>query len=338
MTKAGLGSDAKLAMWLVFAGALVLPPMAHAEDAPVAPEALHQAADEFEAGRRAMRARDFEAAALHFENADRLVPNADTLRAAIRARREADQLDRAATLAAMALLRHPEDSRLGEYARRFLATVEKKLHKVEVHCTPECSVALNNRATPYVRAERATLYVEPGEHSVVAGWSSDRTELREVVAVAGETTTLELVAPEEPEPEIEPAEEPEPVIAPVILEPPQRGGLPKEVFWVGAGLTVALGGVTAWSGLDTQANPGPDRVRAECAGQGTSCGLYQDGLSRQRRTNALLIATGVTGVATAVIGFFATDWGGDEKGTEIGAIAPVLGLGDALTVGATGRF
>src|SRR5690606_5969757 len=119
-----------------------------------------------------------------FENANRLVPNAETLRIAIRARREARQLDRAATLAAMALDRYPEDAKLSDYARRLLASVDKQLHKVEVQCTPECSLALNNRVTPYTRTERAALYGEPGEHALVAGWSANRTELREIVATA----------------------------------------------------------------------------------------------------------------------------------------------------------
>lgn len=333
----------RLAKWLVLAGSLVVPWTARAESAPVDPETLQQAADEFEAGRRAFRARDFETAALHFENANRLVPNAETLRIAIRARREAKQLDRAATLAAMALDRYPEDTKLRDYARRLLTSVEKQLHKVEVHCTPECSLALNNRVTPYTRVDKATLYVEPGEHSLVAGWSSNRTELRDIAATPGTMTTLDLVAPEDPEPAVvEPSEvEPEPTPAsPTVVVEPARGGLPPAVFWAGAGLTVALGGVSIWSGIDTQSNPGPDRVRAECVGQGTSCPLYQDGLSRQRRTNALLIATGVTGVATAVIGLFATDWGSEptKEAESSRGIAPTFAFGDGVTVGAAGRF
>jgi len=320
----------------------MFPQLAQAQNDVVDPEVLNQAADEFEAGRRAFRARDFESAALHFENADRLVPNPDTLRSAIRARRDAKQNDRAATLAAVALSRYPDDAKLRGYAQKLISSVEKQLHKVEVHCTPECSVALNNRITPYSRVEEATLYVSPGQHSVVAGWSANRTEMREVVATAGTTTVLDLVAPEEPEPVVAEAseEKPEPPAEPVrVVIEPARGGLPPAVFWAGAGLTVALGGVSIWSGLDTQSNPGPDRVRSECAGRGTSCAAYQDGLSRQRRTNALLIATGVTGVATAVVGLFATDWGSGSKDAEVGrVIAPTVALGDGVSVGAAGRF
>lgn len=330
--------------WLVFASGLLLAPTASAQ-APADPESLRRAADEFEAGRRAHRARDYEGAAVHFENADRAVPNPGALRSAIRARAEAMQMDRAATLAALALARHPENKGLRTYAEGVIASGEKQLHKIEVQCEPECSVALNNRVTPYEEVTRAVLYVEPGEHSIVAGWSGNRTQTSEVQATAGTSSLIELVAPEE-----------EPAVAAgadlpdtdteagdgqfIGMTVAPRSGLPQQYFWAGAGLTAVLGGVTIWSGLDTQSNPGPDKVRAECAGQGESCALYQDGLSRQRRTNALLVTTGVVGVATAIVGIFATDWGsGDsEQPTTGGNVVPVVGMGDGVTLGAVGRF
>ena len=63
-------------------------------------------------GRRAYLAKDFEQAAVHFENAYRDAPRAETLRLAIRARRDAKQLARAATLAAIAQQRYPDDAAL----------------------------------------------------------------------------------------------------------------------------------------------------------------------------------------------------------------------------------
>ena len=43
------------------------------------------------------------------------------------------------------------------------------------------------------------------------------------------------------------------------------------VFIIGAGLTAVGAGLTIWSGIDTQNNPGADAVKADCVGQGTSC-------------------------------------------------------------------
>ena len=102
-------------------------------------------------------------------------------------------------------------------------------------------------------------------------------------------------------------------------------------------MTVVLAGITVWSGLDTKSNPGPDKVRTACVGLGESCPEYQDGLSRQKRTNVLQIATGVGGLATAVIGGFLTNWSGAPSSAQ--GIHPVVGLGPgSATVHATGRF
>lgn len=334
--------------WLVFASVLGFAHEGLAQAAPVDPETLRQAADEFEAGRRAFKARDYEGAAVHFENADRLAPNADTLRIAIRARKEARQSDRAATLAALALARHPKEKALRSFAESVISASEKQLHKVEVRCEPSCSLAVNNRVTPYEQVDSAVIYVEPGDHAIVAGWSGNRTETSEIHATAGSTSSIELAAPPEAEPVTSAAAEEE---APAASEtgaavdiasdaPTSRAGLPPAVFWAGAGLTAVLGGVTVWSGLDTQTNPGPDKVKADCAGRGESCPTYQDGLARQRRTNILLAATGAVGVATAIVGIFATDWqAADAEPTATGRkLVPVVGLGDGITVGAVGRF
>lgn len=335
--------------WLVLAGGITFGGAAFAESAPLDPEALRLAADEFEAGRRAYKARDFEVAAVHFENADRVAPNADTLRGAIRARREARQPDRAATLAASALLRYPNNKSLRTYAESVISAAEKTLHKVEVSCEPSCSLALDNRVTPYESVDAAVLYVEPGDHAIVAGWSGARTKLAEIEAGAGTSSKLEFVAPEEPEPEpaveaasVEPSD---PVSADaamlgVDLAAKPRAGLPPAVFWAGTGLTAVLGGVTLWSGLDTQSNPGPDKVRADCAGLGEGCPTYQDGLSKQRRTNVLLVATGAVGVATAIVGIFATDWdsSGDAPPATGNSLSPIVAVGDGVTLGAMGRF
>ena len=97
-----------------------------------------------------------------------------------------------------------------------------------------------------------------------------------------------------------------------------------------AGATVVLGGLTIWSGVDT------NRARDEYDGNPTEEGL-DDGKSKQKRTNILLAGTAVAGVATAVIGVFFTNWKGEKKPTEApeSAIRPLIGPG---FVGAEGVF
>src|SRR5688500_1803343 len=99
----GLASAVLLAMTLATSPVL-------AQDTQPSPERIKAAADEFDRGRRAYLAKDYEQAAVHFENAYRDAPSAPTLRLAIRARRDAKQLARAATLATIAQAKYPEDS------------------------------------------------------------------------------------------------------------------------------------------------------------------------------------------------------------------------------------
>ena len=91
--------------------------------------------------------------------------------------------------------------------------------------------------------------------------------------------------------------------------------------------------VTIWSGLDAQKNPGTAAVRADCAGQGTSCPEYQQGLSAQLRTNILLAATGGVAALTAVTGLFLTQWSHADRPRTGLQVEPQLGLGVAALKG-----
>jgi hypothetical protein len=71
--------------------------------------------------------------------------------------------------------------------------------------------------------------------------------------------------------------------------------------FVGAGATVVLGGLTIWSGLDTQA------AREDYDQNPTPEGL-DEGRGKQRRTNLLLGVTAAVGVATGVIALWFTEW------------------------------
>src|SRR5260221_8899713 len=103
-----------------------------------APEAdrLKAAAEEFDSGRRYYKIRDFENAAIHFENADRDAPSPEALQSAVRARKEAGHTARAATLAALALSRYPADKAVGDYARQILSESERLLYRLAVACAP----------------------------------------------------------------------------------------------------------------------------------------------------------------------------------------------------------
>ena len=134
-------------------------------------------------------------------------------------------------------------------------------------------------------------------------------------------------------------------------EPPSDWRIHPAPFVVGVIATAALGGTTIWSGIDTLNNPGPDAVRDACRGQGEDCELYQEGQSKELRTNALIGATAGVAAVTIVLAIV-TDWDGDDAPGETGrrsppplwvdvgsAIGPYGGSQDQrLTLGYRGRF
>ena len=86
-------ANATMRGWLVLAATVSwgMPAIAAPPDA----DRLKAAADEFDSGRRSFKIKDFENAAVHFENADRDAPSPEALQSAIRARKEAGHTARA---------------------------------------------------------------------------------------------------------------------------------------------------------------------------------------------------------------------------------------------------
>ena len=325
---------------------------AGAEDGAPTPEEIKRAGDEFDQGKQAYKDEDYSEAASHFESADRLAPSAAALSLAIRARQKAGQLHRAATLAAIAKDRHPEESKLQKMVDDLLDGAARKLHRLTVACDEACDVVIGTRLQHGGALETRSVYLQPGKHEVRAGWSEGRARTKQVDAEAGGESSLDFEAPPVPKaPVAEPEPKPEKKRpAPAKKDPAadsDSSGWSPGVFWTLTGLTVVAGGVTAWSGIDTQNNPGPDVVREKCVGQGENCPEYQDGLDRQRRTNILFGVTGGLAVVTIIVGAALTDWGGgsaDDKAarakrrTAGPGVRPVVRVGQGAFVGAQGTF
>lgn len=317
---------------------------------------VRQAAEQFDAGAAAFNAKDFEGAASRFEAADSAVPSERALRSAIRARVEAGQKSRAATLAALALARYPNDASTSKLAKDTLAKVEKDLHKLSVSCASTCVLAVGTRSIHGEATTRWTLYLDPGTTTVSASFFGKVTaKPAQVTAKAGGSSEVRF-EPEEAPPSkpTDPTDVPKPGDGPGepkgdgpkgdgpkgdgakgdgasegpkadgASDAPKRKGLHPGVFATGVVLTAAAGGVLVWSGVDTLGNPGPDAVRAGCRGQGEACPLYQQGLDAQTRTNALIGVTAGLGAVTVLLAIF-TDFGGGkaapktEKASPLGA-------------------
>ena len=348
-------SAAVLAVALTFVGA------ASAQGAAPNAEAIRQAAEEFDLGRDAYKGGSYAEAAEHFEAANRHAPSNKALEFAIRSRRKAGQVDRAATLAELALRQYPTDQKLKELTDEILAETAEELFRVTVTCDQPCELVVGSTIVYGAPAKERVLYLKPGNYKIGASWKGYPSKSETVSAEPGGEADVEFTRSpkageesgigaggekgdsddgfeddyydqydQEDTPRDQGPEEP-------------RGGLPPAVFYAGAATTVVLAGVTTWSYIDTVNNPGKDKVRTECAGLGEDCYYWDLAKKKELRTNILLGATGAVGVATIVIAAV-TDWGGsdeakDDSGESSGLrVQPWIGIGQGATVGAFGRF
>jgi len=332
-------------------------PCIHAQAASDATAAqVRAAADAFDRGREAYKSGDAVAAADAFEQADSQAASPIALEYAIRSRDKAGQLDRAATLSALAKERHPGEAALETLADDVLERARRELYELSVTCSETCELVVDGKLIHGKSSLERVIFLSEGSHTLRAGFSGARDASKTVDAVGGESGDVRFDAPDEDAEargsgtdDFETSEEPERERErrPVEPEPRESSGWSPGVFWVGTGLTVALGAATLWSGLDTVKNPGEDEVKEACREGRDDCqSLYDDGRSRQSRTNILLGATAGVGILTVIIGAAATDWGDDHaddvarrapKKTKAG-IEPWLAVGNGAVVGAEGRF
>lgn len=288
-----------------------------ADEQPPTPERIKAAAEEFDRGRRAYLAKEYEQAAGHFENAFRDAPSKETLRLAIRARRDAKQPARAATLAAVAQEKYGTDANTAALAKEVLAETSKDLAEYLIECKEPCTIAADGRVVSQADATHHRVFLDPGGHDLGVSFPQGGSTSKHVEGKRGQSEKLSFDPPPQP------TSTPHPTTtstatttAPTTTTPPPPASdkpLGPAVFIVGAGVTILVGAATIVSGIDTQNNPGPDAVRRECAGQGESCPLYQDGQDSEMRTNILLGSTIGLAVLTGVIGAFFTQWSSSSK-------------------------
>ena len=310
------------------------------------PARIRQAAEAFDLGREAYQREDFVEAAEQFERADSQAPSATAIEYAMRSREKAGQLDRAATLAALAQSRHANDPNLQKLSSDLLSRAKQGLFALTVHCQEPCELALESTIVHGAPSFSRVVFLKDGALTVHAGFPNGTSATRSITAVAGAEGDLSFSVPATTPGPAAPAALP-PSAAPP--SPPSRAatltpassepwrGFSPAVFWVGVGLTVAAAGVTTWSGLDTLNDPGEERIRRDCSQGDTSCELYQLGLSKQRRTNVLLGVTGGLGLGTILVGAVFTDWRGAPARTS-GKLEPWLVIGEGALAGARGRF
>lgn len=273
------------------------------------------AANAFARAQKAELAGDHAAAAELYELADSLAPAPEALRSALKARKAAGDLPAAAVLAEELVRRHPDEKRSKELADATLSEAKEKLMRYEVKCAPRpCSVIVDGAAAGTEAKETHILYIEPGKHEIGASFGTLQADPQSIDGDAGSTGSLSFAAPPEPT---------RPRGAPGAgssasgvsaagdfgadagLSQPSSG-LPPWMFVTGAVVTVGLGAVSVWSGLDVL-NAHDDYKGAKRTDQ-----TYQEGRDKEKRTNILIGATAAAGVVTGVLAIF-TNWGGNTS-------------------------
>jgi hypothetical protein len=264
------------------------------------------AARAFSDGQAAQLEGNYERAAQSFELAFNIAPSKEALRSAVRARDLAGQLPRAATLAQVLLATYGDDATSVKLANDVIAEARTKLGRVAVTCAPRCTLVVGGRAISLHAAPSHVVFTAPGHHTLEITFDGDRTATREVTLRAGD----DLALPVEPPP-VKRAAKVQPPAPPL---PARRDGPELSPYWVigGAAATLVLAGATTWSGLDT--DKAHDTYVAAPTAQG-----WNDGRSKQQRTNVLLGATAAAAITTTLIAVVWTRWD-DSPAREVAVV------------------
>lgn len=323
---------------------------------------IKRAASAYDQGRERYREGDYVEAAEQFEAADDAAPSAAALRLAMLSRKEAGQLDRALTHAALALELYPNDEELKGEAESMIETEGSAFGRVHVTCDSPCELLLNNRLVHGASAQERLIYVKPGSISMRAGWSEGRSHTETTDVYSQGVRELDFSAPEVPAVVAAPveAEVEEDTGEVQEAEVEERNGWHPAVFWTSLGLTAASGGASVFLGLNAKNNPGTDAVVDKCGNSNEECSYYKQGRKNQMIANVAFGVTAALGVFT-ITSAFLTDWGSaktrdegtpDEKHDSYDGwngdtwsyrdgdlfIQPVLGVGNGASLGATGTF
>lgn len=302
-----------------------------------------QAAKDFAEGDRAFKDGDYRHAAESYEHAYHRVPHYSALWNAARSWDHAGEPARAANLYSRYLREAPPRARDRNSAQRLLRALSNRLARLEIHATDVSDVHVDDAPT-----DAPSVYVTPGAH-VVEGKTSDGTVVRQSSDVqAGDVVSVALVPP------VAGASASSTPAAPVSTATPATAAAPSPAHattddtqhdepqqsssrkwspifvYFGGALTLALGGITIWSGLDTL-------QQKDTFDKNPTQSNLDSGKSKELRTNVLIGATSAVAVVTGVTALFLIDWkghGGKEtKPDESPSVQVGAGLGSLLVRG-----
>ena len=273
-------------------------------------EDRRQAAKEFASGDRAYKDGDFRLAAESYERAYKRAPHHSALWNAARAWHRAGELARAANLYAWYLREAPPSARDRNSAQRALNDLSSRLARLEIHAA-EGVAAIRVDGEPVVAS---SVFVTPGAHVVEGRTLGDRPVREPQSVAAGDVISISLSPPPPPPAAVAPA--PAPVAE---AAPAPRSWLP--VLYVGGAATLALAGVTVWSGLDTN-------QQKDAFERAPTQGNLDAGRQKEARTNILIGVSSGVAALTVVTFFVLRASGGHEKAQP----SAQLGVGPGAVV------
>lgn len=283
--------------------AAATPAIVRAQDAATNDD-RRQAGKDFSDGDRAFKAGDFRAAAEAYERAYKRMPHPAALWNAARAWHRSGDLARAANLYARYLQEAPAGARDRNSAQKALAEVAPKLGHLQIHASGLTGVKVDG--DPLAADE---VYVTPGAHVVEAQTSDGHVARQSQNVDAGDTVSVALVASNDA---------PAPTTNPAATPPAETGGgrswSPIVVYFGGA-VTLALAGITVWSGVDTLS-------QKDAFDKNPTQQNLDSGQQAQTRTNGLLGATIGVGLLTGAAAVFLVDWHGKPASTEPAGAPP----------------
>jgi hypothetical protein len=291
---------------IVFAGAIALvmstAATAHADDVQAARQAYDRGAAAYDAG-------DYGLAVSELARADELFANDVALELALKAAVKADDARMAVRLA----LRADTRTRTGSLAAAAAAAREKMAGRtgtITITCPGRASCAATIDAGdvpaggPYV--------VLAGVHRVTVQGAGGPREAFDARVEPGASVEVKSSAPPAV-PLVGPVSQPGRTV-PAAESP--TSGISPVWFWVGLGVTAALGGAAIASAVDTQSKHDEFKLTP-------STDLQDQGLNAQLRTNLLAGGTAFGGLATALVGVFLVRWT-TPPSTSSASSAPVV--------------
>jgi hypothetical protein len=245
--------------------------------------------------------RDFTRAGEAFDACYQLAPHPDALWNGARAWHQAGELARAANRYARYLREAPNDAPDRPGALAAQKQLASKLARLEVH-TAEGVTDVRVDDLP---VDGPVVFVVPGVHALVGHTRGGDVEQRQTLTAGADVSVL-ISPPEEPPVAVTTAPSPAPpgiMIAapPPSPEAPRHFTLPRAVVFVEAGVTLAVAGVTLWSGLDTLStlrtfNATPTQRTLDA------------GRTEEVRTNVLLGASIGLAAVTGITAIWLVDW------------------------------